>query len=215
MIYDLRRSPIANIDSAFRSLHFYVSKAVLDWIADDAGAAQIEELDCTPGKRIDDPVALSLASAVLPALLRPDEVNVAFAEHLLLAVATHVAATYGHMRLAQGVVRGGLAAWQERRAKEMLTADLTAGISLSDLASECGLSVSHFTRAFRQTTGLPPHRWLLRQRIERAKVLLRNASISLSDIALVCGFADQSHFTRVFSGATGLAPGAWRRTVLR
>jgi AraC-like DNA-binding protein len=215
MIYDLRQSPVAYIDSAFCSLHFYVSKAMLDWIADDAGATRIEELDCTPGKRIDDPVVRTLASVVLPALLRPDEVNIALADHLLLAVAAHVAAMYGHMRLAQHVARGGLAAWQERRAKEMLTADLTAGISLSDLASECGLSVSHFTRAFRQTTGLPPHRWLLRQRVECAQVLLRNASLSLSEVALACGFADQSHFTRVFSGATGFAPGAWRRTLLK
>src|SRR6185437_9785399 len=143
MIYDLRRDPVAHIDSAFHSLHFYVPKSALDWIADDFGAPRIDELDCTVGRRIDDPVVRSLAGAMLPALSHPEAVNAAFAEHVLIAIAAHVAGTYGHMRLARRVVRGGLAAWQERRAKEMLTANLAADVSLSDLALECGLSVSH------------------------------------------------------------------------
>ncbi|HWG11227.1 MAG TPA: AraC family transcriptional regulator [Rhodanobacteraceae bacterium] len=213
MIYDLRRDPVAHIDSAFHSLHFYVPKSALDWIADDFGAPRIDELDCTVGRRIDDPVVRSLAGAMLPALSHPEAVNAAFAEHVLIAIAAHVAGTYGHMRLARRVVRGGLAAWQERRAKEMLTANLAADVSLSDLALECGLSVSHFARAFRQATGLPPHRWLLRHRIERSQELLRDRSRSLSEVALACGFADQSHFTRVFSGATGVSPGMWRRSL--
>ncbi|WP_347260910.1 AraC family transcriptional regulator [Rudaea sp.] len=213
MIYDLRRNPIARMDSAFHSVHFYLPKAVLDWIAEDVGAAPIGELDCIPGKRMDDPVVRGMAEVLSAALSQPEAVNTAFAEHALLTIAAHTASKYGHLSVTRRIPHGGLAAWQERRAKELLCANLTEGASLTDLARECGLSVSHFTRAFRQTTGLPPHRWLLQRRIERARELLRDRSRTLPEIALACGFADQSHFTRVFSSATGLAPGAWRRGI--
>ncbi len=80
-----------------------------------------------------------------------------------------------------------------------------------EAAQQCGLSVSHFARAFKETTGLPPHRWLIRRRVEVAEALLRNSRMSLTEVALTCGFADQSHFTRVFSRVVGISPGAWRR----
>jgi AraC family transcriptional regulator len=79
------------------------------------------------------------------------------------------------------------------------------------LAKECRLSVSHFSRAFHRTMGAAPHNWLLTHRIEVAKEKLRDGRLSLSDIALACGFADQSHLTRVFTRIVGASPGAWRR----
>jgi AraC family transcriptional regulator len=86
-------------------------------------------------------------------------------------------------------------------------------VSLKDLAAACGLSVSYFVRAFKASTGDPPHRWMLRHRIERAKAQLGETEARLADIAIACGFADQSHFTRVFKSFVGLSPAAWRRTV--
>jgi AraC-like DNA-binding protein len=61
--------------------------------------------------------------------------------------------------------------------------------------------------------GIAPHRWLLNRRVELAKDLLRDRESSLSEIALRCGFADQSHFTRVFTRRAGVSPGSWRRGV--
>ena len=110
-----------------------------------------------------------------------------------------------------GMPRGGLAPWQERRAKELMSATLNEQIPLSRLASECGLSVRHFARAFRLSTGMPPHRWLLKYRVDHAKKLMRMRAWSLADIASFCGFADQSHFTRVFTANGGVSPGLWRR----
>ena len=89
--------------------------------------------------------------------------------------------------------------------------NLGGDITLSEVANECGLSLSYFTRAFKQSTGDAPHRWLLRQRFQHAKTLLCETQMSLAEIAIVCGFADQSHFTRVFGAHTGQAPGVWRR----
>jgi PAS domain S-box-containing protein len=106
----------------------------------------------------------------------------------------------------------GLSGWQERRAKELLSADLSGAVSLHDVAAECGLSTRHFSRAFKNTTGLAPHAWYLARRVEVAKEALRSRQLPLSVVALTCGFSDQSHFTRVFSRIVGTSPGAWRRT---
>jgi AraC family transcriptional regulator len=109
------------------------------------------------------------------------------------------------------VVRGGLAPWQMRRTAQVLNERLDSKVTLARLAAECGLSVAHFSRAFKQATGRPPHRWLVEQRVEHAKRLLVTSALPLAEIAAICGFADQSHFTRVFSRLVGSGPGAWRR----
>jgi len=108
-------------------------------------------------------------------------------------------------------IRGRLAPWLERRAKDIMRAHLDGALSIAQLADECGLSRSHFARSFKRTTGTPPHRWLLAQRIDKATQLLLKSESSITDIALACGFADQSHFTRVFVSTVGMSPGVWRR----
>ena len=113
--------------------------------------------------------------------------------------------------MTSAAMAGTLAGWQERRAKAMLAENINGNISLAHLAQECRLSVRHFTRAFRASTGVSAHTWLLRLRIEKAKTLLISSRRSLAEIALECGFADQSHMTRVFRRSIGLSPGAWRR----
>jgi AraC family transcriptional regulator len=108
-------------------------------------------------------------------------------------------------------VRGSLPAWKERRIKELMRSELSNKLSLRRLATECDLSVRHFTRAFAQSTGLTPHRYLLRLRLDKARELLLDPALRLHEIAMTCGFADQSHFTRVFSASEKVSPGIWRR----
>ena len=82
---------------------------------------------------------------------------------------------------------------------------------LHEVSVACGLSISHFSRAFHKSTGLAPHAWLLKARIDRAMTMLRRREGSISEIALACGFADHSHFTRVFRRRVGMGPAEWRR----
>jgi AraC family transcriptional regulator len=131
----------------------------------------------------------------------------------MLGVGVHLAQTYGGLRPVARPGRGGHAPWQERRAKEVLSSNLDGSVPLKDVARECRLSVSHFSRAFRRTVGVAPHNWLLTRRVDVAKEKLRDRRLSLSDVALACGFADQSHLTRVFTGTVGVSPGAWRRAL--
>ena len=105
----------------------------------------------------------------------------------------------------------GLAAWQLELASRHLVSDLSIDFPVAQLARLCGLSRSHFSRAFKASTGLPPHRWLMHFRIQCARDMLERTNDSISAIALSCGFSDQSHLTRVFHTIVGTSPAAWRR----
>ena len=212
-LHDARRSPYTLLDKRLHSLVFYLPLRAINLVADEANAPHIDELNYEPGAGLDDDVIRGLGMAVLPAMRAQDPVSQPFIDHLMLALAAHVGQTYGGMLLARKPVVGGLAPWQERRAKEILSADLGGDTPLAEIAQACNLSASYFARAFRRSTGLAPHAWLMRRRVEAAKGLLRKGGISFADVALACGFADQSHFTRVFSRIVGVPPGAWRRNV--
>jgi AraC-like DNA-binding protein len=210
-IYDLRHDPIADLRDPFHSIMFHLPCKALDAVAYEARAPRVGDLRHDPGVSVDDPVVRHLLSSLLPATAKPAEAPSMFLDHVALALTAHVACTYGGVNPNPGLPRGGLAPWQEKRAKELMSATLSEDVPLARLANECGLSVRHFARAFRQSTGTSPHRWLLKQRVEYARELLGNRGLSLSDVALSCGFADQSHFTRVFAAMIGVGPGAWRR----
>jgi len=176
----------------------------------DAGLPKVTALRCPPGSQ--DPVIACLARAMLPSMARPEASDRLFLDHLALALCTHVVQHYGDVRrgeVARGV--GGLAPWQERRAKELLIGRLAQNVSLAEIAGECRLSRSHFGKAFRQTVGESPYAWLTTQRIEAVKQKLLGSDDRLSEIAHACGFADQSHLTRVFGARVGWSPALWRR----
>jgi AraC family transcriptional regulator len=158
-----------------------------------------------------DPVVHHLGLCLDTARSRPSEMSPVCADHIASALEAYLRQAHNIVSLPPPAVRGGLAPWQLRQAKQILISRLDEPISLAELARACKLSPGHFARAFRQTTGQPPHRWLMVQRIEKAKQLLVDSTLSLAQIAQKCGFADQSHFTRVFAQLVQSSPGQWRR----
>jgi AraC family transcriptional regulator len=209
-IHDLKRDPVARLDKPHHVLFFYLPHSALDAIADDADAPRIGDLKHSL-VAIDDATVAGFGNVMMPALRLPNQVNQLFIDHVLQGFGIHIAQTYGGMRPPPPLIQGGLAPWQERRAKEILSANLDGRVMLREVARECGLSASHFSRAFHRTVGSAPHHWLLTHRIEVAKQKLRDRRLPLSEVALTCGFADQSHLTRVFTRLVGVSPGAWRR----
>jgi AraC-like DNA-binding protein len=213
-IHDLKREPLAVIDQPIHSLLCYIPSAALNMLADQSNVPRISELRYKPGVGVFDETIRHIGLSLLPALQAPDQVSRLFTDHMTLALAAHCAQTYGGMQIVSRPLKGGLAPWQEKRSKEMLAGDLSGATPLHEIAGACGLSVSHFSRAFHKSTGLAPHAWLLQARVESAKAMLRSGDASLSTIARACGFADQSHFARVFTSRVGLSPGAWRKVLL-
>ncbi|MBP2302631.1 helix-turn-helix transcriptional regulator [Azospirillum picis] len=104
----------------------------------------------------------------------------------------------------------GLAAWQVRRVVSHVDAHLAGTIRNRDLAAAAKLSCGYFCQAFKDSFGCPPHAYIMRRRVERAKELLETTGTPLSQIALDCGFSDQSHFSRIFRRIAGEVPRLWR-----
>lgn len=99
------------------------------------------------------------------------------------------------------------------QAREMLLDNFADNMPIERVARTVGLSPFHLMRTFRRQFGLPMHAFQLGARVERAKEMLRAGSDAMADVALACGFADQSHFTRRFKSHVGLSPAAYRRAV--
>jgi AraC family transcriptional regulator len=108
-------------------------------------------------------------------------------------------------------LRGGLPVWQQKRIIEFVEEHLAEEISLADLAELVDLSLYHFARAFTQSFGLPPHRYHMAQRIERARSLLEKPALSVTQIGIQIGFREASSFTKAFRRFTGLTPTEYRR----
>jgi AraC-like DNA-binding protein len=210
-IVDHRHTWVATLTEPFETVQVFVPLSALNALTDELRTPAIETLICPVTVACEDPVMHHLARALLPGVARPQEVSTLFADSLFRAMLIHLARAYGGLAMPAETLGGRLAPWQVRRAKELLLDDLRADRSLAEVAETCGLSVGYFARAFRATTGLPPHRWLVRRRVERAQQLLESSRDSLSEIALSCGFSDQSHLTRAFRATVGASPGAWRR----
>lgn len=110
-----------------------------------------------------------------------------------------------------GPACGSLSARQLRRVTEFVDAHLAHNVTLAELASLIRLSPSYFAQAFKASTGLPPHRWHMHRRIERAKRLMETTESPMIEIAMETGFVDQAHFTRVFRRFAGTTPARWLR----
>jgi AraC family transcriptional regulator len=112
---------------------------------------------------------------------------------------------------APPTLSGGLAPWMVRKVSIHIETHLHSSISSADLAGLAKQSVCHFCRAFRESFNESPHRYVMRRRIERAQGLMLQTNLSLAQIAIECGLADQAHLNRSFRRFVGECPGAWRR----
>lgn len=201
----------ADLGGPFDFMLFEISPESLSKIADDAEMPGVTSLSAETASR--DIVLANLARALLPALEKPDEANALFVDQMTTAIGTYLIQRYGGKSEATSIRVRSLSRAQENLAKSLLLENLDGNVSISEVAQVCNLSRGYFIRAFRETTGMTPYQWVLHERIERARHLLRRSDTSLAEVAISCGFADQSHFTRVFASIVGTTPGTWRRNV--
>jgi AraC family transcriptional regulator len=112
------------------------------------------------------------------------------------------------------IYKGGLGSVRLRRIKELVHVKMEDDLSLDEMAQSVGLSTAHFGRMFRKSTGETPHQFVLRQRIERAKAMLRAPDARVLDVAVACGFKTQQHFAQVFRDVCRVSPTEYRQDFL-
>jgi AraC family transcriptional regulator len=173
---------------------------------DPAGARLVVE----PQYAISDPQVSSLIRNMSEEIRAGCPAGRLYGEALSLALAAYLYGRYSRRRAPVGPRRIALSPAQMRRVREFVSENLSADIGLSELANQTGLSPHYFSLLFKRAFGVPPYRYVLSTRIDRAKRLLSERKMPMSDIALELGFADQSHFSKTFKAFVGTTPRQYR-----
>lgn len=211
-IYDLESNPRTRNPGPVDWVHYHVPRTTLDAFTDDTERPRIQHLGCVHGTV--DRVLLEMTQMVLPSLQDPHRFCELFLDYFRLLFCAHVATRYAPPCHVHHRFTGGLAPWQRKRVADLFRENLDGKLKLSMLADECGLSVSHFARSFRRTFATSAHRYLILQRIAKAKELLTTSNRSLLEISIESGFSDQAAFSRTFRAVLGASPGKWQREVM-
>ena len=193
------------LNSTFNYVRMSIDPVYFDRLVANEPAESSVELVRTYG------IAKSQIGHILGALVAESDAGnpggLAFVEALAAGLSHQVALHAGAKAPSVARLRGGLSAAAKRRTLELMDAQMDAKLTIGVLALEAGLSPAHFARAFKETMGLAPHRYLLARRIDHARRLLDAPNAALADVAHRTGFADQAHFTRLFKREFGVTPG--------
>ena len=192
-------------------LALYISDAAL-MAARDGMAGAIELHSAT--KLVDQRVS-ALVAAVNAERLAGFPNGQLFLDSVERALVVALVNGYAVRRLSPRTYRGGLTPTRLRRVTELVHAKIEDNVSLEDLAHSVQLSTAYFSQMFRKTTGQTPHQFVLQQKVEAAKDMLRRAEARVLDVAVACGFKTQQHFARVFRQICGASPTEYRQQVLR
>jgi len=189
----------------------YLELGISDWALQAASGRTNGELELPTYRKFADSRLGALAGAVQAEMIAGFPAGRLFLESVEQAIA--VALVNGHAtrhRSAQ-LHRGGLGAARLRRVKELVHAKMADDLSLEEMAQSVDLSTAHFARMFHKSTGETPHQFIMRQRVERAKAMLRAANARILDVAVACGFKTQQHFAQVFRNVCGISPTRYRQ----
>jgi AraC family transcriptional regulator len=202
------------LSSALETVHVYVRRAVIDEVS-------LEMIDGDPsrveiGSRIldNDCTLRALIEATVHALDDEDDGSAMFADYLSRAIAAQLVRKYAGAQLRCLTITNGTGSVSPivSEAIEYMHANIDQAISLDDVAQATKRSPSHIVRVFRAELGVPPHRYLIALRVEKARRLLEKTSMSIAEIAYECGFAHQEHLTRLFRRHCDSTPAAYRRS---
>lgn len=181
---------------------FEFSSSLIERLLDGRAPSPSEQF--IPYRNVPDPVAYDLTRGILAELAAPTER--VYGEMLCVALAVHLLLRSGRTGVDAARFKGRLSSAQARRVLDYIHANLDGHLSVSGLARQVGLSDAYFARAFRSTFNEPPHRLILRWRLERAVRLVSIQGFGLADAAIAVGFCDQAHFTNSMRRYFGVTP---------
>ncbi len=169
------------------------------------------EVDIRPGRNVRDNFITQLGGALHSEFKNPSAVGGIYIESLAVTLAVHLLRNYSVAAQRLSEFSGGLSGLRLRRAVEYIDANLDQNLALAQIAETVGLSPYYFSRALKKSTGFAPHAYVVQQRITRAKKLLTETKIPVTEIAAAVGYANHSHFSTQFRKSVGVSPLAYRR----
>jgi AraC family transcriptional regulator len=172
------------------------------------------EVELHPSRKFADPRLTALVAVARAEMVAGFPSGRLFLDSVEQAMAVALVKDHAVRHRPVQIYRGGLGSARLRRIEELVHAKMGDDLSLDEMAQSIGLSTAHFARMFRKSTGEPPHQFVLRQRVERAKVMLRAPDTRVLDVAVACGFKTQQHFAQVFSDVCGVSPTRYRQDFL-
>jgi len=188
-------------------LQFGISDAALMAATEERNG----EVELRPQRKFVDSRLGTLATVVHAEMVAGFPSGRLFLDSIEQAMAVALVSSHAARHRPVRISRGGLAPARLRRITELVHTRLEGELGLDELAQSVGLSTAHFARMFRKSTGETPHRFVLRQRIERAKAMLRAPDARILDVAVACGFKTQQHFAQVFRDVCGFSPTGYRQ----
>jgi AraC family transcriptional regulator len=192
-----------------RAAYFYFDPSMLP-SQPEVGCAGVS---LAPRLFFEDTGVWQIAIRLKALIERPGAVDRLYCESLGVVLAHELLALGSDGARVERAVRGGLAAWQQRAVATYIEEHVADEIPLATMAQLARLSPYHFSRAFKQTFGMPPHRFHMHRRIERAKSLLRSPAASITTVGIALGFSEASAFSTAFRKATGMTPTGFQRSV--
>jgi AraC family transcriptional regulator len=172
------------------------------------------EVGLHPHRKFADPRLGALVAAAHAEMVAGFSSGRLFLDSIEQAMAVALVNGYAVRHRPVQMYKGGLGSARLRTIKELVHAKIEDDLSLDEMAQSVGLSTAHFARMFRKSTGETPHQFVLRQRIERAKAMLRAPDARILDVAVACGFKTQQHFAQVFRDVCGVSPTEYRQDFL-
>lgn len=179
-------------------------------VAGETVAQDSDRIEFIPAFQTRDPQIEAIATLLLTELHQECLGNRLYADSLANVLAVHLLRHHATTQPVLPTYEGGLPQRQLLQVLDYIDAHLGQEITLADLAALIGMSQFHFGRLFKQSLGLSPYQYLLQQRVERAKQLLKQTDKPVVEIALDCGFNSHSHLGRKFRQLTGITPKAYR-----
>lgn len=198
------------LEAPLDTVHCYIRRSIVDEIADEFATGGVR---LVPRLGDHDPLLEQIAIGLRAELYDESPATALYVDYLARAAAARLLHAHSTATLKPAPRQSGLNEVQLRRATDHIEANLDRDPSLREVAATTGLSPVYFARQFKLATGLAPHQYLIRRRVERAKRLLAGSALPLAAIALDCGFCHQEHLTRVFRKHCGTTPGAYRQSL--